>query len=1046
MYKKIKFSILFILCVAISGTMLFFGVNTIKAQATERAIVASGIYGEVTWSLYDDGELYIGGEGVIGKPGNNSSVPWHSKSSEITQITIGKDAVYNENSTLCKNNIYSSLTKISVEEGNTSLSTDENGILFNNNKSALILFPASSSLSEYSIPDIVMQLADYSFYGSNLKKIVIGESVSKIGQNAFSNCDNLTDLTFWAKSTSLEKNIFSDCDSLESVKIPEGISVIPSGMFSSCEKLKEVVLHNKLKTINDSAFADCINLSEIDIPSSVSSIGRYTFKNCKKLESVEIPSQVKKIDFSVFQNCISLKNVILGKNTTTVENDSFNGCESIENVEISSNISAENLLNVIKSSKKIKNITINTENDHISCDENSVLFNKDKTELIRYPLGRTDSSYIIPDTVKRIRAIAFKGSTALTDITIPESVEYIGTNAFLDSGFYKDDANWDNGFLYIGTNLIAVDSDKINAQCRLYSKTTLVASRVFEKCNITSLDMSDNVKHINEYAFTNCDNLESVRLSSNLETLGTGAFYDCDKLKEIEIPEKVSVIENLTFCGSDILCKVILNEKLTSIDQKAFYSTPMLTEIHIPKTVVSIDSTAFESSGIKDIYFDDTKAQWKRLANGATFNNATIHYTLRSNDESVIIHHTDNNFDREAGNVHLVIEDLGDATSSYEQNGFYNRLMVDPIQVLDIKLVDGDGNNIQPLSDEKITVKIKASEEFMNLMKSGLSAVSDYNIEAEKIDFVNDCFVFEIDGETVSVPAEESFLKKFKIIHWYSDATEPTDHESFTHDELSVENGYIVIETNHFSEYAVCTEYTEKKDYIIRWIVDGVVTEQTVTEEASVTKPVSPQKEGYTFVGWTPEVPETMPAENLEFNAVWKVNEYTITFDTAGGTKIDPLTLEYGAAVTAPANPEKEGYTFIGWSPEIPETMPANDLTVVAEYKLNETPADPDEPDAPEITVTDIKVISTPAKTSYNYKNKNLDLSGLVIKISYSDGSSKIISNTSQIKTYGFNSNSVGTKTITVEYGGYTDEFEITVSYAWWQWIIRILLLGFLWY
>ena len=1043
MKRKIKISVLLILCVAFTGTMLFFGVNSIKAEATEREITASGIYGEVTWSLYDDGELYIGGEGVIGKPGNSSSVPWHSKSSGITQITIGKDAVYNENSTLCKNNNYSSLTKIAVEQGNTSLSTDENGILFNNSKSALILFPASSSLSEYSIPDTVMQLADYSFYGSNLKKIVIGESISKIGHNAFSNCDNLTDLTFSAKATSFGRNIFSDCDSLESVKIPEKITVIPLGMFSSCEKLNEIVLHNRLKSINDSAFADCVNLSEIEIPSSVSAIGRYAFKNCKKLESAEIPSQVKKIDFSVFQNCISLKNVILGENTTAVENDAFNGCESIETVEINSNISAENLLNVIKNSKKLKNITINTENDHISCDENSVLFNKDKTELMRYPLGRTDSSYIIPDTVKRIRAIAFKGSTALTDITIPGSVEYIGSNAFLDSGFYKDDANWDNGFLYIGTNLIAVDPDKINAQCRLYSKTTLVASRVFEKCNITSLDMSDNIKYINEYAFTNCDSLESVRLSNNLEALGTGAFYDCDKLKEIGIPEKISVIESLTFYGSDVLSKVVLNEKLISIGQKAFCSMPMLTEIHIPKTVVSIDSTAFESSGIKDIYFDDTKAQWKRLASGATFNNATIHYTLRSEDESVIIHHTDNNFNWEAGNVHLVVEDLGDATSSYEQNGFYNRLMVDPIQVLDIKLVDGDGNDIQPLSDEKITVKIKASEEFMNLMKSGLSAVSEYEVEAKDIDFFNDCFVFAVNGETVSVHANESFLKKFKIIHWYSDETQPTDHESFTHDEISVENGYIILETNHFSEYAVCTEYTSKQDYTIKWIVDGVVTEQTVTEESTIIKPANPEKEGYSFIGWTPEVPDTMPAENMEFRAVWQVNEYTLSFDTAGGTAIAPIILEYGAVITPPVYPRKEGYAFIGWTPELPETMPANDLTVVAVYEESEKPEDPENP---KVTVTGIRIISLPNKIQYTYKVDSLDLSGLAIKIMYSDGTSKIINNTKAITVYGFNVDSVGTKTVTVSYGGYTDEFEITVSYAWWQWIIRILLLGFIWY
>ena len=123
--------------------------------------------------------------------------------------------------------------------------------------------------------------------------------------------------------------------------------------------------------------------------------------------------------------------------------------------------------------------------------------------------------------------------------------------------------------------------------------------------------------------------------------------------------------------------------------------------------------------------------------------------------------------------------------------------------------------------------------------------------------------------------------------------------------------------------------------------------------------------------------------------------------------------------------------------------MPANDLTVVAVYEESEKPEDPENP---KVTVTGIRIISLPNKIQYTYKVDSLDLSGLAIKIMYSDGTSKIINNTKAITVYGFNVDSVGTKTVTVSYGGYTDEFEITVSYAWWQWIIRILLLGFIWY
>lgn len=372
------------------------------------------------------------------------------------------------------------------------------------------------------------------------------------------------------------------------------------------------------------------------------------------------------------------------------------------------------------------------------------------------------------------------------------------------------------------------------------------------------------------------------------------------------------------------------------------------------------------------------------------------------------------------------------------------------------------------------------------------------------IDFSDDCFVFENNGETISVPADEGFLKKFKIIHWYSDAVEPTDHESFTHDELSVENGYIVLKTNHFSEYAVCTELVEfelgeielangestsvpvtvndgteisytpsdesvvtvdengvitavgpgtatitvtvngtnisdtcevtvpERDYTIKWIVDGVETEQTVTEQTVIAQPEAPEKEGYTFVGWTPSVPDTMPAQNLEFTSVWQVNQYTITFDTAGGSAVAPITLDYGSAVTAPNSPVLDGYVFKGWTPAIPETMPAYDMTLTAVYE--------------KVFVTDINIISLPSKTQYTYRIDSLDLSGIAVQVVYSDGSKEVITDTNAIKAYGFSADSTGTKTVTVEYGGCTATFDVTVSYAWWQWIIRILLLGFLWY
>ena len=105
-----------------------------------------------------------------------------------------------------------------------------------------------------------------------------------------------------------------------------------------------------------------------------------------------------------------------------------------------------------------------------------------------------------------------------------------------------------------------------------------------------------------------------------------------------------------------------------------------------------------------------------------------------------------------------------------------------------------------------------------------------------------------------------------------------------------------------------------------------------------ITAPEAPTREGYTFIGWDKEIPTTMPAENMTVTAQWEINQYTITFDTAGGSEIAPITQDYGTAITAPANPTREGYTFIGWDREIPTTMPAEDMTVTAQWKDIEKP------------------------------------------------------------------------------------------------------------
>ena len=130
----------------------------------------------------------------------------------------------------------------------------------------------------------------------------------------------------------------------------------------------------------------------------------------------------------------------------------------------------------------------------------------------------------------------------------------------------------------------------------------------------------------------------------------------------------------------------------------------------------------------------------------------------------------------------------------------------------------------------------------------------------------------------------------------------------------------------------------EINQYTIAFDTNGGSEIAPITQDygTEITAPDNPTRKGYTFKGWDREIPKTMPAENMTVKAQWEINQYTIAFDTNGGSEIAPITQDYGTAITAPADPTRKGYTFKGWDKEIPETMPADNITVKAQWEINQ--------------------------------------------------------------------------------------------------------------
>ena len=153
-------------------------------------------------------------------------------------------------------------------------------------------------------------------------------------------------------------------------------------------------------------------------------------------------------------------------------------------------------------------------------------------------------------------------------------------------------------------------------------------------------------------------------------------------------------------------------------------------------------------------------------------------------------------------------------------------------------------------------------------------------------------------------------------------------------------------------------------------------TEATVITQDFGTKfetPAAPTKTGYTFAGWDSEVPETIPAENKNFKALWTINQYTFSFDADGGSEVAAITQNYGTKIESPAAPTKPGYTFAGWVPAIPETVPAENMSFKAQWTINQYTLTFNADNGTEATVitqdfgTKFETPAAPTKTGYTF-------------------------------------------------------------------------------
>ena len=323
---------------------------------------------------------------------------------------------------------------------------------------------------------------------------------------------------------------------------------------------------------NESPFDFNLKIKKVIIQDGVTSIGSDLFAYCWNMTEISIPDSVSKIGSGAFYFCEGLALIDISANITDIGNCAFAGCKKIH-------------------------YAVDTNNPNYCCVD-GVLFNKDKTVLINYPISSTATSYVIPNTVKSLGDYSFAYCPYLTDITIPDSVTTIGERVFHSN--------------------TALTSITIPGSVKSMGELVFAYCRVLKDVNFL-----EGVTCIDQQEFLGCKSLETIYLPSTINEIGWGAFSDCEKLKDITVDEnntKFKDINGVLFDskGYELIsypeAKTETSYEIPNgvyrINNSAFSRAKNLTPITIPKSVKSISVGTFNSRletiiGVPGSYAED---------------------------------------------------------------------------------------------------------------------------------------------------------------------------------------------------------------------------------------------------------------------------------------------------------------------------------------------------------------------------------------------------------------------------------------------------------
>ena len=529
-----------------------------------------------------------------------------------------------------------SLTQIIVDGSNNNYSSDSYGVLFNKNKTILIQYPIGNPRQSYDIPTTVTSVAQNAFYGATaLTSINIPASVTIIGVNAFAYMFNVSTFTVNASNQYYSSDTVGVLFNRNKTELIQ----YPSGNNSTTYTIPTTVL-----SILSNAFINSTKLTALSIDSTnnafstdVSGVLFNKYKNYlihypigNTRTSYVIPTTVIYLEGVAFYGASYLTSITFPTGPLFTSSIDYSGMTSLSNITT-----------VTKSGQSTR-LTVS----------NGVLFDRNLTTLYKYPSNKSNTSYVIPATVRVIANGAFDNATNLTSLTFSNNNCIVGSNSFKNSALttviINESTNINNIDLYVGTNqpfygksnvnvsvntkilLGSGELNKSNASVKGatkviisgtnlgyaisgYNKIGLAAFK--DVSSITEISIPNTITDIGIESFSNATNLKTVTFATDsygvypqLTGIQNYAFQGASNLTTINIPSSVIRIGQYAFQDASKLASITFpqNSELTTIEDYVFQGASILTTITIPASVTSIGTNAFAGSSITTVVFEES--------------------------------------------------------------------------------------------------------------------------------------------------------------------------------------------------------------------------------------------------------------------------------------------------------------------------------------------------------------------------------------------------------------------------------------------------------